>query len=74
MAYIIAILNNIDHRSLSWDNPHEAACSFTPDAAHLTEFEFWEIIFILDDKYQFIEYRDIFDYYSGPSPNMGAID
>ena len=73
MAYVVSILNYMAHISLSWRTPHEAAYGFTPDVAHLMEFEFWEPIQILDDKTQFPDSREIFGYYAGPGPNKGAI-
>ena len=73
MAYVVSILNFMAHRSLSWLTPHEAAYVFTPDVAHLMEFEFWEPILILDDKTQFHDSRDIFGYYTGPAPNKVAL-
>ena len=61
------------HLSLSWRIPHKAAYGFTPDVAHLMEFEFWEPILILDDKTKFTDSREIFGYYAGPSPNKFAL-
>ena len=50
MEYAVSILNCMVHRSLSWSTPNKAAHGFTPDAAHLMKFEFWEPIIILDYK------------------------
>ena len=61
-------------QSFSWSTTHNAAYGFTPDVAHLMEFEFWEPILILDDKTQFPESHDIFGYYAGPALNKSDID
>ena len=61
----------MSHRSLYWRNPHEAAYLFTPDVAHLMDFELWESILILDDKTQFTNSREIFGYYTVPDHNKG---
>ena len=55
MAYSVSILSCMAHFSLSWCTTHEAEYGFTPDVAHLMEFELWEPILILDDKTQFTD-------------------
>ena len=74
MAYAVSIINCIAQQSLSWCTPHKAAYGFTPDIAHLKEFEFWEPILILYDNTHFPKSREIFGYYAGPATNKGAID
>ena len=53
MTYAVAILNCMAHGSLYWRTPHDVACGFTPDVAHLTKFVFWELVLLLDKKTQF---------------------
>ena len=42
--------------------PHKSEYGFTPDVAHLMEFELWEPILILYEKNQFPDSQEIFDY------------
>ena len=60
MAYVVSILKHMAHHSLYWRTPHKAAYGFNPNGVHLTEFEFWEPVLILDDKNQFQNSQEIF--------------
>ena len=50
MACVVSIINCMDHLSLSWCNPHKYENGFMTNIAHLTEFELWETILILDER------------------------
>ena len=73
MAYVVLILNCMDHLSLYWRTPHKYTYVFMPNIVHLMKFEFRELILILDDKTQSTDSCDIFGYYNGPAPNKGAL-
>ena len=67
VQYIIVFLNFLLQKSLSWLSLHKYAYVFTPNVSHLTKFEFWDTILIIDTKNQFPEYCNILGYYGGPS-------
>ena len=71
ILYIMTLLNHTANKSLSWKTPLEKAFGITPDISALTQFAFYEPIYVLDTEESFPHSREIAGRFVGIADNMG---